>query len=230
MELKDKIVVITGGSRGLGRSLAKSFVAAGSKVIITALNDKNLKDCASELDVEGLVMDVRDESAVKKVAKEVVEKFGRIDIWVNNVGIWTAHQPIEKVDWGKDVHNIFEVNFFGLVYGSKEALVQMRKYGGGMIVNIISTSGLEGRFHSSSYAASKFAASGFTKSLRLEAQPDGIDVIGVYPGGMKTKLFGKNVPDNFDTYMETDDVAEKIVKNISSDSPEEEQIIRRQDY
>ena len=230
MDLKNKIVVITGGSRGLGKSLAKSFVTAGAKVIITAINGKNLKASAEELGVESLVMDVRDEAAVKKAVKEIIEKFGRIDIWVNNAGIWTAHQPIEEIDWNKDVHNVFEVNFFGLVYSSKEALIQMRQQGGGMIINIISTSGLEGRFHSSGYAASKFAASGFTKSLRLEAQPDGIDVIGVYPGGMKTEIFGTNVPKDFDTYMETDEVAEKIVKNISSDSPEEEQIIRRQEY
>jgi NAD(P)-dependent dehydrogenase (short-subunit alcohol dehydrogenase family) len=227
MDLKDKVVVITGGNRGLGKSLAKVFVRVGAKVIITSLNKKDLEKAAEEIGAYFFVMDVTRSKQVAKVTQTIVEQFGRIDIWINNAGIWTAHQAIEEIDWGKDVHHIFEVNFFGTVHGSREALLQMRKQHQGTIVNVISTSGLAGRYHSSGYGASKFAASGFTKSLRLEAEPDGINVIGIYPGGMKTAIFGKNVPSDYNEYMEPDEVAQKVVDNLLSDNPESEQIIRR---
>lgn len=227
MELKNKNVVITGGGRGLGKSLAKALKEAGANVVIVSNSKETLEKTAEELGVKSMELDVRNEKDVQKTVEKIIEEFGQVDVWINNAGIWTDHQPIEDIDWHDDVHNIFEVNFFGLVYGSKAALLQMRKQGGGMIINILSTSALSGRFHSSSYCASKFAASGFTKSLKLEAEPDGIEVVGVYPGGMKTDLFRNNIPENYDEYMSSDEVAKKIVGNLSKDKPDEEQVIKR---
>ena len=103
----------------------------------------------------------------------------------------------------------------------------MKKQGSGMIVNIVSSSALSGRPLSSAYAASKWAARGFTDSLREEVKGTPLKVVGVYPGGMKTHLFDENPPEDYKEYMEASDVAQKIVDNLDQESPQEEQIIRR---
>ncbi|MBN1778926.1 MAG: SDR family oxidoreductase [Candidatus Buchananbacteria bacterium] len=227
MDLKDKVVIITGGSKGLGLSLAKKFIRAGSKVIIASRDEAELKKVAEQIGAISQFVDVTDESSVQALADFVVKKFGRIDVWVNNAGIWLPHGPIEDMDL-KRVHDMLEVNLFGTIYGSKYALLQMKKQKGGTIVNILSTSALTGRPFSSGYCASKYAATGFTKSLRLEVESDNIMVVAAYPGGMQTHFFDEQKPENYDEYMSPDEVAEKIVANLQSNQLELEQEIRRQ--
>lgn len=224
--LKNKIVVITGGSKGFGKSLAKTFIDGSATVIITAKSEKNLVRTGQELGIQYFVMDVTKEEQVKQVAQKIIKSFGRVDIWINNAGTWIPDAPIEAMDM-KRVHDMVEVNLFGTMYGSKIVLQHMKNWGGGMIVNILSTSALTGRAHSSGYCASKYAARGFTDSLRLEAKADNIKVISVYPGGMKTNLFDEAKSDDYDVYMNPDMVAQKVVSNLISDNPEKEQIIRR---
>ena len=125
------------------------------------------------------------------------------------------------------VHDMFEINVFGTIYGSREAMIQMRKQEKGLIVNILSSSALGGRPTISGYSASKFAADGFTKALRMELEGSGVRVIGIYPGGMTTNLFDEAKPADFNDYIDPQDVAEKIISNIELDNPEEEQILKR---
>ena len=125
------------------------------------------------------------------------------------------------------VRKVMDVNFFGTIHGSKAALMRMRKQGEGTIINILSTSALEGRANSSGYCASKYAADGFTKSLRKEVQGSEIKVFSIYPGGMRTNLFDESRPENYDEYMNPSDVAEKIVRNLKAENPEEEFVVRR---
>ena len=226
MEIKDKVVVITGSSKGLGKSLAYAFTEKGAKVVVNARNKNELIEVASDIGALPVVADVTKEKEVLVLADAVIDKYGRIDIWINNAGIWMPHVPIEEMDW-KRVHELMEVNLFGTIYGSKAALVQMRKQGSGVIVNIISTSGLQGRPDSSGYCASKYAARGFTESLRVEAKNSNIKVIAVYPGGMKTHLFDEKKPDDIDKYMEPEFVADKIIQNLMQENPKEELIVRR---
>lgn len=226
MELKDKIIVITGGSSGLGKALAHTFKKEGCKVIISSHNEKELQDVGRELNADFIKADVIKEDEVKNLGGEVIRRFGKIDIWVNNAGIWIPHAPIEELDISK-VHQMIEVNLFGTIYGSRVALVQMKKQGYGIIINILSTSALEGRPGSAGYCASKYAANGFTKSLRLELKPVNIQVISVYPGGMKTNLFQGQKPLDYENYMEPSYVANCIIENLKKDSPEEELIIKK---
>ncbi len=220
MNLQDKIVVITGGTKGLGRSLAETLKQKQAHVII----------CSSkEYDEQGfdfIKADVSNEEEIRSLVKRVVDQFGRIDIWINNAGIWVPHCPIEKLDINR-VREMNEVNIIGTIIGSKHALVQMRKQGVGMIVNILSTSALEGRAGSSGYCASKYGATGFTKSLRKETEGSDIKIISIYPGGMKTHFFDEKKPENYDSYMEPSYVAEKIITNLENGQPEEEIIIKR---
>ena len=226
MEIKNKVVVITGASRGLGKALAIAFVEKGAKVVINARNKDELEKVAAEIHAFPVVADVTEEKEVLALAEAALKKYSRIDIWINNAGIWMPHAPIEEMDWAK-VHELVEVNLFGTIYGSKAALIQMRKQKLGAIINIISTSGLMGRPTSSGYCASKFAARGFTESLREEARDEGIKVIAAYPGGMKTHLFDEKIPGDYANYMEPEFVADKILQNLMQENPEEELIVRR---
>ena len=227
MIIKDKVVVITGASRGLGRVLALAFAKEGARLVLSSRSVDELEKMRRELEAEFFPADVTKANEINELADFAVQKFGRIDVWINNAGIWMPHAPIEEMDWER-VHNLVEVNLFGTVYGSKAALIQMKKQQSGTIINIISVSALQGRPRSSGYCASKYAADGFTKSLRLEAQPENIKVLAVYPGGMKTGIFDEEKPADYDKYMEPDFVAETIIGNLKKENPEEELIIRRE--
>jgi len=230
MKLQNAIIVITGGSQGLGKALAEVLVKAGARVIITARRNKLLQQTAKEISATPIALDVREEKQVRRLGQAVVKRFGRLDIWINNAGVWLPHTPIEKMDMAK-LHDMMEINLFGTIYGSKFALEQMRRQGGGgIIVNILSTSALAGRAGSSGYCASKYAVDGFSKSLRLEVEGDGIKVISVYPGGMRTNLFDQLRPADYDNYMDPNEVAKKIIENVQSENPELEQILRRPVY
>jgi short-subunit dehydrogenase len=225
MELKNKVVIITGGTKGLGKAMATAFMKNEAKVVVCSHNEEEFEN----LSKEGLVCvkaDVTKEEELKNLLEAAKEKFSQVDIWVNNAGIWLPHLPIEQTDW-KRAHDLLEVNLFGTVYGSKVALSQIRKQGSGIILNIISTSALEGKLNETAYCASKFAAMGFTKSLRKEVDGKDIKVLAVYPGGMKTNLFDERKPENYNEYMESSFVAETIIENLKKENPEEELVIRR---
>lgn len=225
MDLAKKSIVVTGGTSGFGLALATAFKNQGANVVVCARKKDGLKSFPRD-GILGVRANVTKEKDVKKLAEFAVKKFGRIDIWVNNAGAWMPHLPIEKVDWGK-AHELMEVNLFGMAYGSKVALADMRKRGSGIVINIISTSGLDGKKNETAYCASKFAASGFTKSLRKEVEGTDIRVLGVYPGGMKTNLFNEKKPENYEEYMDPNEVAEKVIENLKSDNPQEELVLRR---
>jgi len=226
MELKDKVVVITGGSKGLGKALADVLTQEGVKVIIGARKKEELEKVASELGVDEFLSDVTKETEVESLAKHVLDKYGEIDIWINNAGVRIPHGPVEELNMER-FRGMVEVNLFGLANGSKSAMKAMKSNREGVIINILSTSALDGRPNLSAYAASKFAALGFSKSLRAEAEPEGIRVINVYPGGMRTNFFDEQKPDDYKDYMDPKIVAETVVANLEKNKPEEELIIKR---
>ncbi|MFA5773647.1 MAG: SDR family oxidoreductase [Candidatus Paceibacterota bacterium] len=226
MNLKDKVVIITGGSKGFGKTLAELFVKEGLKVIISSNNDVEIQNIAKEIGAFGFYADVTKEEELTSLLNETIKKFGRVDIWINNAGIWLPHKPIEETDW-KRAHDLIEVNLFGTVYGSKVALIQMRKQGFGLIINILSTSALDGKVNETAYCASKFAAMGFTKSLKKEVDGKDIKIMAIYPGGMQTNLFDEKKPENYGEFMSSNYVAEKVINNLKLENPEEELVIQR---
>jgi len=226
MNLKDKIVVITGGSKGFGKALAGAFLNESSKVIISSNNEKEIESVAKEIGVLGVFADVTKEEDLTTLANEVIKKFGGIDIWINNAGLWMTHSFIEDFDMNK-VRKMFDVNVIGTINGSRVALRFMKEKKSGIIMNIISTAALAERPTLSTYCASKWAVNGFTKSIRAEDKEKNILILSVFPGGMKTDIFGEARPDNFDDFMETSYVAEKVIDNLKKEFPEEELIIQR---
>ncbi|MDD4900747.1 MAG: SDR family oxidoreductase [Patescibacteria group bacterium] len=226
MKIKNKIVVITGGSQGLGKSLASQFAKQACRVIISSEDKKELKKTAKELSVDSFLADVTVYDNLSNLGKYVLEKYGTIDIWVNNAGIQIAPNLVEEVDI-KKLHHLFEMNFFGYFYGCQIALRQIKKQGSGLIININSTAGLEGKPKLSAYSSSKFAIKGLTESIRKEIANPEIKIYSVYPGGIQTDIYKEKYPDDIKEYMQVDDVAEKVIKNLMADKPEQDLIIRR---
>lgn len=226
MNLRDKVVVITGGSKGFGKALAEAFLKEGSKVVINSRNRKELKKVVMEMGVLGICADVTKEEELTYLLDETVKELGGVDIWINNAGLWMPHDFVENFDMSK-VRKMFEVNVMGTINGSRVALRFMKEKGSGTIINTISDSALVGRPMSSTYSASKWAVNGFTKSIRAEDKEKNILILSLFPGGMKTDIFGEARPDNFDDFMETSYVAEKVIDNLKKEFPEEELIIQR---
>lgn len=224
MKLRDAVIVITGSTSGLGKALAELFVREGAKVVINGRKLGETNRVARELDATGFVADVTEKRHVQALARFAVERFGRIDIWINNAGIWFPHAPLEGQDSGR-VHAMMEVNFFGTLYGCKVASAQMRKQKGGTIVNILSTSALKFRPNSIGYGASKSAAMSLTKALQNDPALKDIRVFGVYPGGMQTHLFDERVPEAYSGYMDPGQVAQHIVAHLKKAEPEAELMI-----
>ncbi len=212
MKIKNKVVVITGASKGLGLEMAKEFLAQNYFVVGCS---RQASDFTKTEDIRFFPFeaDVTDEQAMKILREKVVKQFGQIDIWINNAGVWIPHSPFEKIT-KMQLHAMISVNFLGTFIGCREAYAAMKKKKQGTIVNIISTSALEGRPFSSGYCASKFAQDGFTKSIQGELKDKNIKVLGVYPGAMQTALFGKKHPVGYSEFMDTNKVAKKIVKFV----------------
>jgi len=233
--LEQKVIVITGASKGLGQALAELFVAAGGIVVVAditflkANNSENLNKTRADKQLYELHVDVTNEAEVSNLVEIVVAKFGKIDLWINNAGLWLPPAPVENLNLEK-AQKLFQVNFFGYLHGLKYAVAQMKKQGHGSVANIISTTAFDGMNGSSGslYVSSKYALRGLTNTVRAELKNSDISIFGIYPGGMKTDLFNEAQPDNFGDFMSVEDVAQKIVDNFKAENPEIDLILKRE--
>jgi NAD(P)-dependent dehydrogenase (short-subunit alcohol dehydrogenase family) len=197
LNFKDKVAVITGGSRGIGAAIAAAFYRAGARVAILDIDGEACESRARAMDSSGnnvlaLQADVTNEKQVQKIIDRIVERFQRIDILVNNAGI-LHHQPIEQkaVD---DFEKILKVNLTGSFIMCKAVVSIMKKQGGGKIVNIASLGGRTGRPGVGvDYAASKAGLISLTQTLAREVGSSGIYVNAIAPGPILTELT-KQVP------------------------------------
>lgn len=224
MDLKNKVVVVTGASKGLGKQLAIEFIKNGCIVVVSSRDLNELEQTAKEIEATPIVCDVRKQDQVEELAKKTVEKLGSINVWVNNAGVWIPRLNAEETDWNR-AHDMMEVNLFGTVYGSLAALKQMKKQESGCVINVLSTTALESKAGRSAYAATKFAAKAFTDAFR-EENPN-LLVVSAFPGGMKTNLFDEQKPDDYKDFMDASVVAKKIVENLKKEKPDEQQVFRR---
>ncbi|MCW1908346.1 MAG: SDR family oxidoreductase [Candidatus Saccharibacteria bacterium] len=226
MNFTDKAVVVTGGSKGFGKAFAERMIKQGARVLITSTNEDEVKATASEIGAEYTVADASLFDDTLAVAKQAVDTFGRIDVWVNNAGVQIAPSNLEDVDLER-LHYLYGVNFFGYFNGCKAVLPIMKKQGNGLIININSTAGLSGKPKLSAYVSSKFALKGMTESLREELADTGVAVYQIFPGGMQTDIYHEQVPEDIDQYMSVDYAIEKVMTNLSSEQPEEDLVIKR---
>lgn len=180
MDFADKIVVVTGASQGFGLAFAHALSAKGAQVVISSENEVRLKQAALDTELDSFCADVTSYEDLQKLAEYTTNKYGRVDMWVNNAGIQIAPSLIEDVSV-KKLHHLFEVNFFGYFYGCQAVLPLFKRQGSGVIVNVNSTAGLAGKPGISAYVASKFAIKGLTQSLREELKGTKITVYGIHP-------------------------------------------------
>ncbi|HYO72361.1 MAG TPA: SDR family oxidoreductase, partial [Archangium sp.] len=194
-KLQGSVVVITGASSGIGRATALAFARHGAKVVLAARNPQPLHEVASqcaELGGEALVVptDVTDEAAVKELAHRAVERFGRLDVWVNNAAV-TGFGFFE--DTPPDVfRRIIDTNFFGYVHGARAALPYFHDQGSGVLINNTSMVAKLSEPYLSAYAASKHAIRGLAQSLRQElvvTKARDIHVCAVMPATIDTPFF-----------------------------------------
>lgn len=180
--MKDKVVVITGASSGIGEALARRFAADGSKLVLAARRKDRLVNLSQELSsVEILIIetDVTVEDDCSRMVEAAVERFGRIDVLINNAGI-SMRALFE--DAGLDViRRLMDVNFWGTVYCTKYTLPYLLKTRGSL-VGVISVAGHVGLPGRTGYAASKFAVRGFLDTLRIENMKKGLHVLVAAPG------------------------------------------------
>lgn len=229
MNLKDKIIVITGGSEGLGKTLAQYLKAEGAQVIISAHHKERLEKTATELGVEFFTGDVTKEGDMQDLTKFTIEKFGNIDIWINNAGVLHEFSPDEKYIDVEKAREIIDVNLFGTIFGSRSALSKMKEKRNGTIINIISTAALDATKAKNLkiYFASKWAVRGYTQAIEAQSRDFGVNVIAVYPGGIQTELWRDYRPENIDQFMKSEYVAEKIINHLKQDEIDSELIIKR---
>lgn len=226
MDLQGKVVGITGGSQGFGKALAKAFTVAGSKVIISSNDTESLDATARELNLDSYRCDVTSSEQVQSFGDYIIDKYDHIDIWINNAGIQIAPNQIENVN-NQKLRKLFDVNFFGYYFGCQVVIPIMKKQKYGMIININSTAGLDGKPELSAYSASKFAIKGLTESVRKELVNTDLKIFGVFPGGMQTDIYKEKYPSDIKEYMLVNEVADKVIANLKSNNPELDQIIKR---
>lgn len=187
---RDKIVIVTGASSGIGRDTAIRFAEEGARLVLTARSRAGLDETAARIQPgRSLVVpaDVTRRQDVDFVAAGAVEQFGRIDILVNNAGIGYFGAAVATPE--TELRHVFEVNFFGLVACTQSVLPFMMQQGRGQIINISSVVGRRAFDRMAAYSASKFAVTGYSEALRLEVARYGIDVILVCPTTTDTPFF-----------------------------------------
>jgi dehydrogenase/reductase SDR family protein 7B len=182
--MKDKVVVITGGSSGIGKALAEVFGMAGSKILVTGRNSTELDNTVAELrgkgiTITGLRADVTVEDDNRKMADEAIRLFGTIDILINNAGI-SMRALFSEVDLDV-VKKVMDINFYGVLYATKYCLPEITK-NRGSVIGISSIAGFRGLPGRTGYSASKFALNGFLEVLRTELLKTGVHVLTACPG------------------------------------------------
>lgn len=196
MTLEGKVALITGGGRGIGKAVAIAYARAGAKLALCARTASELEQSVSELralktEAEGWICDVSLEEPVKQFVAGAHEKFGRIDVLVNNAGVMTRPVPMTELNVRKWDYTM-AVNLRGPFLVTQAVLPVMIKQKSGSIINVSSMIGRGAYANFIAYATSKWGLEGFTQTLAVEARSSNIRVNSVEPGYVATKLTGFN--------------------------------------
>ena len=224
MQLKGKVVLITGASSGFGADAASLFAAEGAKVILAARRLNRLQDIANQIQEQGgeaiaVPVDVAKQDESNLMVQSCLDLYGKIDILFNNAGFGRLDW-FENLNLERDIATQIAVNLTGLIHVTRTVLPYMLERGEGHIINMSSVAGWIAPPLYSVYAASKFGVRGFTDALRREVSPLGIHISGIYPGPAATE-FGAHTGDNIAreninlpawVQMDSVFVAEQVVK------------------
>jgi NAD(P)-dependent dehydrogenase (short-subunit alcohol dehydrogenase family) len=218
MELKDKVALVTGASKGIGKEIARALAGEGCHVALFARSESLLRDLAEEIErkhaVKALPLagDIREESDIRKAVQETVGRLGPLSILVNNAGLGTF-QPVADLTteaWDR----MFAVNVRGHFLFTRECIPSLRKSGLAFIVFVVSLAGKNAFVGGSGYAATKHAILGFSRCLMLEERKNGINTLAICPGSVDTDFPGeRRAPDDpkRKTMLQPEDVAEAVL-------------------
>ena len=215
MELKGKVAIVTGGTKGIGRAIAEALINAGGNVSICARREDELHKAVSDLnrldggEATGTVCDVRNYDDITALFEHTVQTFGGLDILVNNagIGIFTTVENMTP----EDFRAVLETNVFGVFYSCHQAIPLMRKRGGGYIINISSLAGANPHPQMAAYNASKFGLNGFSEALMQEVRHDGIKVSYVMPGSVNTEFGGDEPSESKSWQLQPQDISRAVM-------------------
>ena len=223
LDLTDQVVVITGAGSGIGRALAAEMTRRGANVAISDWNADSVAETARMIEGGATKVltdsfDVSDRAAFEAHAARVFEEFGRADIVINNAGVSLAAQvatmTYEDLEW------VIDIDFWGVVHGTKAFLPHFLERGSGSVVNISSVYGLFGVPTQSGYNAAKFAVRGFTEALQQEVADTDVVVTRVHPGGIKTNIVRHGrIRESMDPERHPEELAEQF-ENAVRTTPE----------
>lgn len=207
----DRVAIVTGGSRGIGRAIAESLLGRGFRVVITGRKAERLDQTAAELGdgVMPIVCDVRDPEACQKMVSSTVNAFGRLDLLVNNAGIG-IYKPIMEMEIG-EWQSVIETNLNGVFYCTHAALPHLRQVGESWIINIGSLAGKNAFPEGTAYNASKFGLVGFTEALMQDVRYEGVRVSSIMPGSVATEFSGRSAADGSDWKIQPEDIAQLVL-------------------
>jgi NAD(P)-dependent dehydrogenase (short-subunit alcohol dehydrogenase family) len=193
-ELAGKVAIVTGGASGLGRGIVEKFVAEGARVVIADVEDDRGEALAAALGPDAFFRrtDVSDPEQVGSLVAAAVEKFGGLDVMVNNAGISTTMHPRFFDDDLADFHRVMAVNVLGVMAGTRDAARHMAAHGGGSIINISSIGGIQAGGGVMTYRASKAAVIQFTRCAAIELAHYEVRVNTIAPGSIPTPLVAKS--------------------------------------
>ena len=191
MRLENKVALISGGARGIGAAAAKLFVSEGAKVVIGDVLEEEGRKTEAEINETGgeclfIKLDVTSEANWQQAIAATIARFGKLDVLLNNAGIFRT-QPVEKTS-SEEWDQVMDINGKGVFLGSKHAIPEMRKAGGGSIINLSSAAGLVGSQDASVYNASKGAVRLLTKSTAVQYAKDGIRANSIHPGTVESMM------------------------------------------
>lgn len=221
MDLKGKVAIVTGGTKGIGRAIAEELVREGIDVCISARKRSEIDQAIGALAVlergriTGIVCDVCDHSQVKALIERTVEEFGGLDILVNNAGIG-IFATVEEMP-PEDFRAVLETNLFGVYYCCHEAIPLMKQRGGGYIINISSLAGANAHPRMAAYNASKFGLNGFSEALMQEVRYDGIKVSYIMPGSVNTEFGGDEPSEDKSWQLQPKDIARVVLDLLHHD-------------
>jgi short-subunit dehydrogenase len=213
MEMDGKVVAITGGSMGIGEAIAKVFADQGASVALLSRDASRAEAARQRVGhterTLALACDVRDRGEIDRAVAATLQRFGRIDVWVNNAGVG-IRDSVADMDMAA-CRELFETNFFGAVAGLQAVVPAMRKAGGGTVINVSSVAGHIPVPFLTPYSATKFAMNAIGKGARVELRCDNINVLTVCPGYVRTDFGAHLVTDKRGT------VRPKSVQGITAE-------------
>ena len=218
MDFRSKTAVVTGGTKGIGYTIAESLIKAGAQVFVCARSKAEVSAAVERLSKLGKAAggdcDVRDEAQVRSMLADCERIFGGVDILINNAGVGYMSTTVEEMS-PDEFRQTLETNLFGVFYACHHAIPLMKKRGGGYILNISSLAGQNAHPRMAAYNASKFGLNGFSEALMQEVRHDNIKVSYICPGSVNTEFGGDTITDEKAWQLQPADIAHVVVDLLS---------------